>query len=111
MMPKTKQKLLEHRIKLRGGLMPPNDGIAEPEKALKIGQYSPKLITSTNLGNARWVSLHKSAQTAECRVFLFIITNLVQGHAPCLREFGQMGSDEVRVHQTNTTDGHGSVFV
>jgi len=42
----TGQKLLEHRIQLCGGLMPPDDGIAEPEKALS---------------NARWVGLHKSA--------------------------------------------------
>jgi hypothetical protein len=39
-MPETRQKLLEHRIQLSGGLMPPNDGIAEPEKALRRNRFS-----------------------------------------------------------------------
>lgn len=36
----TGQKLLEHRIQLCGGLMPPDDGIAEPEKALRLKKIS-----------------------------------------------------------------------
>jgi hypothetical protein len=46
--------------------MPPDDGIAEPEKALhykkkSVLPHTQRVETLTNLSNARWVGLHKSA--------------------------------------------------
>jgi hypothetical protein len=83
----TSQQRLEHRVKLLGWLVPPDDGIAEPHQTLQIvpSIVALKTVTHlTHLGDAHWIHLDEGAQPPESRIFFLIITDLVQRLAPGL---------------------------
>ena len=66
---------------------------------------------ATHLRNAGRIGLHEGAQTAESRVLLLVVANLVQCLAPCLSKLPEVGCDMIGMHQANTTNGHCGVLV
>lgn len=76
----ARQQRLEHRIEFLRWLIPPDDGIAEPQQALQIAPSIVALKTVTHLthlGDAHWIHLDEGTQTPKSRIFLLVITDLV----------------------------------
>ena len=78
---------------------------------LQSHRATAREVIATDLRDTRRVRLDEGAKASERRVFLLVVPNLVQRLAPRLRELGQEGRDERRVHQPDPADRHCSVLV
>lgn len=102
----TRQQRLEHGIEFLGWLIPPDDGIAEPQQALQIDLSTVALKTVTrltHLGDAHWIHLDEGTQAPESRIFFLVITDLVQRLAPGLSKVRQHRCNHAWVHKSNTS--------
>lgn len=97
---------LEHLVKFRGRMVPSDDGIAEPQQALNLTiSIDPRIQQwNTHLRNTGRICLDEGTQTAEGRVLLLVVANLVQSLTPCLSKLAKVGRDKIGVHQANTTN-------